>query len=231
MQGKPVGEHPRVCALLAGICNSRPPQPKYCFICNVQTVIEFIRKEWGRIQELSDKFLTYKLTMLLALTSASRVLGLQHLNIRFMVKTPSSFTFNFHKLHKAWKKGKSPLFVVFHTFKEDSSLYVVEVLNEYLKRSEKWRTSDDCQLLLSFVQPHKPIVSSNISEWIKKVLTPSGVDVDVCKGHSTRSPSTSKIIQHGKNFIIDKLSYLQRDFKSQLLINGFEQGVGSGLEY
>ena len=43
IQGKPVGEHPRVCALLAGIFNSRPPQPKYCFISNVQTVIEFIR--------------------------------------------------------------------------------------------------------------------------------------------------------------------------------------------
>ena len=27
------------------------------------------------------------------------------------------------------------------------------------------------------------------------------------------------------------MSYLQRDFKSQFLINGFEQGVGSGLEY
>ena len=39
------------------------------------------------------------------------------------------------------------------------------------------------------------------------------------------------ILQHGKNFIIGKLSYLQRDFKSQFLINGFEQGVGSGLEY
>ena len=43
IQGKLVGEHPRVCALLAGIFNSRPPQPKYCFISNVQTVIEFIR--------------------------------------------------------------------------------------------------------------------------------------------------------------------------------------------
>ena len=56
-----------------------------------------------------------------------------------------------------------------------------EVLNEYLKRSEKWITSDE--------------------------------------------------FQNGKNFIIGKLSYLQRDFKSQFLINGFEQGMGSGLEY
>ena len=32
IQEKPVVENPRVCALLAGIFNSRPPQPKYCFI-------------------------------------------------------------------------------------------------------------------------------------------------------------------------------------------------------
>ena len=111
-----------------------------------------------------------------------------------MVKIPSSFTFTFHKLHKAWKKGKSPPSVVFHSFKEDKTN---KLLNEYLKRSEKWRTSDECQLLLSFVQPHKPVVSSTISGWIKKVLTISGVDVGVFKGHSTRSASTSKAALSG----------------------------------
>ena len=116
--------------------------------------------------------------------------------------------------------------MLFHSFEEDSSLCVVAVLNEYVKRLEKWRTSDEWKLLLSFVQPHKPIVSSTIFGWIKKVLTISGVDVDVFKGHSTRSASTSKAAlsglsvsgilergcwsnyQHGKNFIMNKLSYL-----------------------
>ena len=74
---------------------------------------------------------------------------------------------------------------LFHSFEEDVSLCVVAILNEYLKRSEKWKTSDEWQLLLSFVQPHKPVVSSTISGWIKKVLTISGVNVGVFKGHST----------------------------------------------
>ena len=135
--------------------------------------------------------------MLMALTSASRAPGLQHLNTRFMAKTPSSFTFTFHKLHKAWKKRKSPPFVGFLSFEEDSSLCVVAVLNEYLKRSEKWRTSDEWQLLLSFVQPHKPVVSATISVWIKKVLTISEVDIGVFKGHLTRSASASKAALSG----------------------------------
>ena len=45
IQGKPVGEHPRICSLVAGVFNSRPPQPRYCFIWNVQTVIDFIKSE------------------------------------------------------------------------------------------------------------------------------------------------------------------------------------------
>ena len=87
--------------------------------------------------------------------------------------------------------------MVFHSFKEDSSLCVVAVSNGYLKRSEKWRASDECQLLLSFVQPHKPVISSTISGWIKNVLTISGVEVGVFKGHSTSSASISKAALSG----------------------------------
>ena len=86
IQGKPVGKHPRICSLVAGVFNSRPPQPRYCFSLNVQAVTDFIKSKWGQNEDLSGKYLTYKLTMLLDLTSAFRVLGLQHLDIRFMTK-------------------------------------------------------------------------------------------------------------------------------------------------
>ena len=70
-----VGEHPEVCSLLAGIFNQRPPQPKYAFIWDVQIVIDFIEHAWSINHALSDKQLTLKLTILLALTSPSRTLG------------------------------------------------------------------------------------------------------------------------------------------------------------
>ena len=43
----------------------------------------------------------------------------------------------------------------------------------------------------------KKIVSSAISEWIKKVLTISRIDAGVFKGYSTRSASTSKAVLSG----------------------------------
>ena len=60
--------------------------------------------------------------------------------------------------------------MAFHSSEEDGSFCVAAILNESLQRSEKWRTSDEWQLLLSFVQPHKPVVSSIITGLIKKSL-------------------------------------------------------------
>ena len=58
IQEKTVEKHPRTCSLVAGVFNSRPPQPRYCFIWNTQTVIDFIQSEWGQREDLSNKFLT-----------------------------------------------------------------------------------------------------------------------------------------------------------------------------
>ena len=87
--------------MVARVFNSRPWQPSYCFIWNVQTVIDFIKSEWEKNEDLSDKYLTYKLIMLLALTSASRVLHLQHLDVRHMTKGTEDYMFTFGKLHEA----------------------------------------------------------------------------------------------------------------------------------
>ena len=192
IQGKPVEEHPRICSLVAGVFNSRPPQPKYCFIWNVQAVIDFIKSEWGQNEHLSDKYLTYKLRMLLALTSAFRVLGLQHLDIRFMTKGTDYYLFTFGKLHKAWRKGKSPSSLKFYSFEEDTKLWVVATLEEYLKKAKVWRGKGKSQLLLTFAKPHNPVVSSTISGWIKNILREAGIDIKIFKGNSASSASTSK---------------------------------------
>ena len=128
----------------------------------------------------------------MALTSASQVLGLQHLDIRFMTKGTNNYMFTFGKLHKAWRKGKSPPSLKVYSF-EDTKLCVVATLGDYLKRAKVWRGKDKSRLLLSFVKPDNPVVSSTISGWIKNVLREAGVDTKIFKGHYTRSASTSKI--------------------------------------
>ena len=45
IQGKSVGKTSEFAFLIAGVFNSRPSQPRYCFIWNVRTVTDFIKSE------------------------------------------------------------------------------------------------------------------------------------------------------------------------------------------
>ena len=187
-----VGQHPLVTFLMAGIFNSRPPQPRYIFVWDVQVVLNFIKKDWDISSSLTDQELTYKLCMLLSLTTASRVSGWQHFDIRYMTKGDKKVTFYFAKLHKSWHKGKPPPSLTITGFPEDPQLCVIETLDTYLDRT-KHRRLGKCQLLLSFQKPYKEVVSSTISGWIKKVLKLAKIDTDIYKAHSTRSASTSNV--------------------------------------
>ena len=99
-------------------------------------MIDFSKFEWGKNDDLSDKYLTYKSAMLLAMTSASRVLGLQHLDIRFMAKGINHYIFTFGNLHKSWRKEKPPSSLKVYTFEEDTKLCVVPTMEEYCNRTK-----------------------------------------------------------------------------------------------
>ena len=55
-----------------------------------------------------------------------------------------------------------------------------------------FRNAGRNQLLLSFVQPHKPISASNLSRWCVTVMKESGVNINIFGSYSTRSASASK---------------------------------------
>ena len=193
IEGKKLGVHPKVCELLTGVFNQRPPQPKYTFIWDVQVVLDYMKENWADNKIISDKHLIYKLTMLLALVSASRAVQLQHLQISHMGRLFDQYKFSYNKLHKGWRKGKPSPSVNFFAYKEDHQMCVVKCLDEYILRSKEWRTESKKQLLLSHINPHREVSSSTISRWIKETLELSGVtELGSFSGHSTRSASTSK---------------------------------------
>ena len=66
IDGKPVDQHPKICALLKGVFNKRHHNHDSCYS-----------------EGLSDKLLKLNLAVLMALTSASRVCGIHYLNIRY----------------------------------------------------------------------------------------------------------------------------------------------------
>ena len=45
----------KICALLTGIFNERPPQPRYTFIWNVDVVLTYIKNNMSVNSHLSEK--------------------------------------------------------------------------------------------------------------------------------------------------------------------------------
>ena len=192
IDGVKIGENPRVSDLMSGIFNQRPPQPRYTFIWDVEVVLKYLRTLPDN-NLLSDKVLTLKLVLLLALTSASRASEMTNLNLRYFNKTPSLYVFYPCSLTKTWRRGeKPPEPIKFYSFPWEKKLCVCETLEAYFQKRESWGIKEKSQLLVSHVSPHKPICSSTVSRWLKEGLAMVGIDTQIFKGHSTRSASTSK---------------------------------------
>ena len=122
-------------------------------VWSVESVINYIKTKWKNNDNLSGKYLTYKLVILMSVTSASRASAMHSLDVRFMVKSDDAYIFTFRKLHKSWRKGKAPPKLYFYKYPKDQELCVVSALNEYLKRTETWRTNGDkFPLLLSYIK-------------------------------------------------------------------------------
>ena len=101
VDNKPVGQHPHVHDFLK-VVFQRPSQPRYIFIWDIQTVLDFVKCKWSGC-DLSDKVLTYKVVILMTLSFASRASTIHHLDIRYMLRTEGNFVLTFHKLHKSLK--------------------------------------------------------------------------------------------------------------------------------
>ena len=87
VDGKPVGNHPRLCPLLTGVFNQRPPQSGYTIVWDVEVVLFYLKTNMSDNSQLPDKDLTHKLT----------VLSIQHLNIKSMARKNTSYKFDFIK--------------------------------------------------------------------------------------------------------------------------------------
>ena len=192
IDGVKVGQHDLVCRVLNACFNARPPQPRYVVTWDVDKVLSYIHS-LRENSTLSDKCLTLKLSMLLALASAGRSSDLRALDIRYMTITDHSISFELGVLTKSRRKGQPPIKLTFDRFDSDPLVCVVSTISCYLDRSKAWRAgSDKTQLLLSYIRPHKEVVPCTIAGWLVELMKQSGIDTSEFRAHSTRGASTSK---------------------------------------
>ena len=93
--------------------------------------------------QLSDKDLRHKLTVLMALSFASRASSIQHVNIKFQARNDTPYKFYFHKLHKSWRRGKAPPTISYQAHRQDPKLSVTKTLDEYISRTDFQRSGEE----------------------------------------------------------------------------------------
>ena len=146
--------------VLKALLNARPPQPRYIVQWDVDQLLQYI---WslGISKALSDKDISFKVALLIALTSACRSSELNVFDLRYLMDHVESIAFTLSKLTESRKYGSPALLVTFHMFEDDPILCVVQAIMDNQERSKPWRRNDICknQFLLSYVEPHKPAVS------------------------------------------------------------------------
>lgn len=185
-----IGKDVLIKQFMKGIFNKKPALPKYNVTWDVETVIKLL-KSWSPVKNISLKLLTFKLVMLLALTTGQRMQSLFLIDIRNLELETLYVKIRFGDLLKQTKPGRhlSELFI--EAFKPDYRLCVVLTLNEYIERTSELRNNN--QLFISFQKPYKAVKKCTIARWIKEVLVLAGIDMKIFTPHSTRGASTSKV--------------------------------------
>ena len=197
IDGVKVGSHPLVCALMKGVSNERPPQPKYTYVWDVERVL-IACHNMPRNGDLTLKQLSYKVVTLLGLCNINRGAELAALNVKWISKFEDGYVCSFGVKAKNSKKGKPAKPVKFKKHVQDDKLCPVACLEEYLNRTATFRAEmGSLPLFLSVNKPHKPVTRSTITKWVLKMLDIAGIDTKKFQAHSLRAASTSKVAALG----------------------------------
>ena len=184
-----IGTHPLVKQFMKGVFHKNPSLPRNLFTWDVSRVLVYLRSLWPP-STLSLKLLSYKLVMLLALTTGQRIQTLHLIDIRNIEYSQEYMKISFGDLLKQTRSGSHLSELYIESFKPDHRLCVVQVLSDYMNRSKELR-GNGTQLFISLQKPHKSVTKSTIGHWVKNVLISAGINMTLFIPHSTRSASTS----------------------------------------
>nr|CAH7744531.1 unnamed protein product [Callosobruchus chinensis]CAH7758161.1 unnamed protein product [Callosobruchus chinensis]CAH7759503.1 unnamed protein product [Callosobruchus chinensis] len=187
-----------------GIYNLRPNQPKYDSIWDPSIVLDFIEK-WNN-DTLNLRDLTFKLTILLLLSTGQRVQTIANIEVCNIVNSSDGISIKIPKRLKTSGKNKA---------------------------QPNIRNSQTNNLLITFKKPYKNASSQSISRWVKCMLKLCGIDTDIFTAHSTRHAATSAAALKGISIDTircsagwsEKSQVFGRFYNRPIIINNFAESI------
>ena len=179
-----------VCRLLKEVFNIKSSLTRYVTTWDVTNVFAFIKSK-PTVTNCHLKTLSHRLAILLCLTTCRKDQTMKCLNLDCIKICSDKVVLFVPETLKTARPGHDLPPIELKTIK-GSELCVVAHLKQYIKMTAPFRNADTNQLLLSFVQPHKPISTATLSRCCVTVMKESGINANIFGSNSTRSASTSK---------------------------------------
>lgn len=152
-----------------GLYNINPPKPRYSITWDTSLVIKYLEVLYPP-ESLSLEKLTYKLVMLLALTSAYRLQTLSLIKLRNIHIKPASIEIAIPDNIKTSGKNKYQPILSFPFFKKKSQLCVGSTICHYINLTKSLRPQSEERLILTTRKPYKAASTQTLSKWLKKSI-------------------------------------------------------------
>ena len=171
-----------------------PPKPRYTHTWDVHLVTKYLDC-LGKTKLLPSGLLSIKLAMLFALSCPERASSLVKLDLRHCRVAPDGVFFTLVSPRKRGSPDQLPQ-AFFASFPHSERLCPVGTLRHYLKATRPvFPSSKPDPLFVPYVNPHNPITTPTLSRWLRMVLKNAGINTDIFKAHSVRSPSTTAAVK------------------------------------
>ena len=194
VDGMPVGKHPLVVEVMKGSFRDNPPVPRYTHTWDINIVLTYLQ-EMGPNAGLSQKELTLKLAMLLALVCRAREHELHAINPQAISWYNDKAVCHILEMTKTRTQSRPHKSFEILRYKESNNIDPVRCLQSYLNLTASQRESGEQQshLFLSFASPHHAVKTCSIARWLRIVMADAGIDMSKFKAHSTRAAAVSKV--------------------------------------
>ena len=152
-------------------------------------------QELGPNAGLTQKELTLKLAMLLALVSRARGHELHAINPEAISWHEDKVVCHILGMTKTKTMSRPQKAFELLRFKESNNIDQVQCLKSYLNMTANQRETkvQKSHLFLSFVPPHHVVKTCSIARWLRLIMQEAGIDMSKFKAHSTRSAAVSKV--------------------------------------
>ena len=237
VDGVPVGKHPLVVEVMKGSFRDNPPVPRYTHTWDINIVLTYLQ-EMGPNAGLSQKELTLKLAMLLALVCRARGHELHAINPQAISWFEDKAVCHILGMTKTKTQSKPHKSFEIMRYKVSNNIDPVQCLQSYLHLTASQRESGEqkSHLFLSFASPHHAIKTCTIARWLKIVMADAGVDLSKFKAHSTRAAAVSKVPLSGLSVMeIAKLgdwsnaTTFYKFYKKEIQVSSSESAVQGSI--